>query len=95
MGPSCTTSVYLPKFTEFESRVVVSIDVELIDLESPAEYVTSLVIDGLEIFDFVQPTGHKCGSFVEMVFAWCILTLPCRVFGKPVGTFGLMGFYAF
>ena len=79
-APSCHTSVYVPHFTEFESRVVLSIDVELIDLESPSEYLTSITIGGHEVRRNAvpEPRGHQCGAYAR-VYSY---EVPVDVYGR-------------
>ena len=76
-APKCDRFVQIPRFTEFESRVVLHVDVEQIDFDSEAEFITSIMMNGTKIGGIFRPQGNRCGAFTRVLS----YEVPLHLFG--------------
>ena len=78
-APVCNASVYIPRFTEFQGRVMLSIEVEQIDFDAPTEFISSIVIAGQKIGDVFHPKqDNHCGHFSKVLH----YEVPLHVYGN-------------
>ena len=75
----CNASIYIPRFTELEGRVMLSIEVEQIDFDARSEFISSIIIAGKKIGDVFHPKQENSCGHLSRILDY---EVPLHVYGN-------------